>query len=539
MVIDTFHSNYRLHKCREKPSLVQRRLDRVISTLLTSELEQKLSGIAGNDYYLFIKQVNVSLAIDLSTNDDAAIAALWADAIHSEIMKKINFINSITPGFIEQENIILFPNTSTFYAFFIRDLIQGDVWNTWYYKEFEGLEKMGKGELIQLILKKNRDKALDILLIIEEMGFLKGFLKGIPEYIAAGIYLHSLEAVPFTQTHRESTTFTKALQEAEPYIMSLKDSAQAIITGSTTSYKYLITLYLLFRKTYPDFSHKVSLKDIIRKIVFKTKDNVKSIDDEVKQAEKGQEQAKPLSGHSEKEQEQAKSLSGHSENLVSRYGGLFFLIPSIVKIKLHTLAETASFPGYKSIAGSLVFLFFTGLAITQNRIPLPGQIDPAILLFAGLPPATDSSFHPPGTPVEDLNTYPETVEPEIIKTFTGELIKTVEVLKAQSAYYMDYVDMEMLQKDCHVPDYMAMVNTVTGLVYRIFAGHLRGFEKSSMDYLFSNFIKRSSLITIKKKSLSIQMGKKPLDMVLRIAGLTDSGYYIPWSGNREVTIVIR
>jgi hypothetical protein len=71
---------------------------------------------------------------------------------------------------------------------------------------------------------------------------------------------------------------------------------------------------------------------------------------------------------------------------------------------------------------------------------------------------------------------------------------------------------------------------------RRLARRLRGFEASSATYLRANFLESIATLSLTSDALRAQLTQPPLGMLLRLAGLGEYRYALPWWPEREIRV---
>jgi hypothetical protein len=71
---------------------------------------------------------------------------------------------------------------------------------------------------------------------------------------------------------------------------------------------------------------------------------------------------------------------------------------------------------------------------------------------------------------------------------------------------------------------------------RDFARRLMGFEGSSLEYLYRNFLAGRGVVRVEPERIAVQLPLSPLRIVLRMAGVDGQSYTIPWLDDRPVTL---
>ena len=87
----------------------------------------------------------------------------------------------------------------------------------------------------------------------------------------------------------------------------------------------------------------------------------------------------------------------------------------------------------------------------------------------------------------------------------------------------------------HVPAGLALAVASQNLL-RLFSSRLTGFARSSLDYLYSNFLDCSAAVQEAADQRSVCLGRPPLNLVLAMAGLNRCSYQLSWLGSQTCAI---
>jgi hypothetical protein len=109
-------------------SAIQDRLTRELATLLSRALTVADEGM------WFIRRIEVNLDLNVAWESER-LARLWALSI-------VRSLASILQADGNGSSALYFPSRSAYLAHFLLDLIQGTAWGSWYYAPFEGLRML-------------------------------------------------------------------------------------------------------------------------------------------------------------------------------------------------------------------------------------------------------------------------------------------------------------------------------------------------------------------------------------------------------------
>lgn len=79
---------------------------------------------------------------------------------------------------------------------------------------------------------------------------------------------------------------------------------------------------------------------------------------------------------------------------------------------------------------------------------------------------------------------------------------------------------------------------VARAVLRAFARRLIGFDQSSGQYLYDNFLAGTSTIFMQQDLLVVSLPCSPLHIILRMAGVNGQTYNVPWLDDMQVTLTL-
>jgi hypothetical protein len=73
-------------------------------------------------------------------------------------------------------------------------------------------------------------------------------------------------------------------------------------------------------------------------------------------------------------------------------------------------------------------------------------------------------------------------------------------------------------------------------VLNAFASRLMGFDWSSAEYLYCNFLAGMSAVQVTGEQIGVMLPRSPLHLVLRMAGVDGQTYTVPWLNDAQVTL---
>ncbi len=87
-------------------------------------------------------------------------------------------------------------------------------------------------------------------------------------------------------------------------------------------------------------------------------------------------------------------------------------------------------------------------------------------------------------------------------------------------------------------DFELTLSLIARTVIRSFARRLPGFDQSSPEYLYQNFLTGTSTVVAQVGLLEVQLARCPLHLVLRIAGMHAQHYTLPWRDDMQVIVTL-
>jgi hypothetical protein len=89
------------------------------------------------------------------------------------------------------------------------------------------------------------------------------------------------------------------------------------------------------------------------------------------------------------------------------------------------------------------------------------------------------------------------------------------------------------------PDFDLPLAVVACMLLRMWSFWLRGFSSSSIPFLLENFVRRQGQVHVMNDGLLIELEKRPLDIVLKMAGYLDDLERVPWLRGGRVKFQVR
>jgi hypothetical protein len=525
-------------------SVMQRRLDTIAQSLLAQVWSEWLSTAPtagdGQEAYYFIDQMTVQLNLDLAT-DNRTLAKTWARALHQDILRSLAQ---------RKQGIIIFPNRSEFLASFVIALMQGTVWEQWYYQEFEGLRSQSLGQIILTVLTQEGDIGRDTLMTLTQQGNLDILLSSLTdpevETLVARCLLPPSPRVALVQTYGVWVQALKRYLVNQPW-----GFAQSVARN-------LAYIYLSLLRQQPELGPDVNLARFLQELLtwhqaLVTADSLPSVL-ELLTAENlpavmsyssppiwlaplvgevgGQELANLLQDMT------PPASQGFVQRQLTAYGGVFLLIPTILELELTEFF--AACPYREPENGSKVswLLFAIALQCLGSENLETALADPALAMFAGLSQ---------GLSWENLTTYGNTLASEQHLAFRQAFQSHLERLYQDTyratllggiadipAAHRDQIRLATENNGLGSPWDDALI-AVSGIILHSFATRLGAFAGSSPSYLRRNILESQAVVERRTTELHVRFLSCPLQMVLRMVGLDSDSWQITWTPELTLT----
>jgi hypothetical protein len=103
------------------------------------------------------------------------------------------------------------------------------------------------------------------------------------------------------------------------------------------------------------------------------------------------------------------------------------------------------------------------------------------------------------------------------------------------AFFNSYAG-ELLPDFVPDPDLRKRLVTAAAVLVRTFARGLPALSGSSIEYLWRNVLSGDSRITVEPHAITVRLKPRPLQIVLRMAGLQESQFELPWLADTRITV---
>ena len=134
--IDRAVTEYIIPRDHPSPQKLTSSLSPVLSRFVPTALERSLAGWFSKegDGLWFIQKLECEADLD-ADHDPEILARRWSTQIARSLARTIEQGSS-------SHGVLFFPNPAAFLAQFLEDLVKGQAWNLWYYRQFQGLKML-------------------------------------------------------------------------------------------------------------------------------------------------------------------------------------------------------------------------------------------------------------------------------------------------------------------------------------------------------------------------------------------------------------
>ena len=562
------------------PERLRRRIDDVVRSRLAPLFARALAQTldTGDESVWLIRRLEVDLAVDMGALDDHALARAWTQQI------AVRLARVITSGG-DGEDILHFPNRAAYLAQFGRDLARGSAWSKWYYAEFDTLRLLPEGTAFVEALLRRPEVGLQALRALAQGSGLEHVL-GMLSARQAERLLDGL--TPSGDSHDSRTSAEQVLQAWD---------AARLMRPIDTPHNRLRLLACMLMNA-PGFSVDASLRDSlialteVAGVLERTAGSLRRLIDWVTMQE-GTPLASNLSSDTAEWLAQtaqgdanwllnaaqmiapaaAADVSGaapstaRASTLITHFGGLMHLLSIWVELDVPGAIDLACAGAAENERPRLAEALRLGLALRclepKNAIDLLSDEGALLALGIQAPFSAEELRRTLSAPlrlaemtrhvVEQLIQRGECDPGRAVTDVTPDAVITRD---ADTGYWLDAQPTKRNQvSDAEVKrNPVSARNRVSeslqnpgGLLplplcllahntLRWLARRMRGFENSSAAYVRANFLESIATLSLNSEALRAQLTQPPLGMLLRLAGLSEYRYALPWWPGREIHV---
>lgn len=512
--IERLANTYLAPRGHPAPERLRSELDELARHRVSDCCERALSELLdpGDKSVWVIDELNIDFLMDVSAAPPEELAAFWAAQIAQSLFKTF----SAGP---DGEHVIRFANRAEYLARFLRDLSDGRAWGQWYYKQFETLRSLPANAAMREALFREPDEAESTLVHLHRTGQL-------------------------TSVASSLTAFDQRLlvqlcspEETTPTSASFSAVLNAWRDPGLRRQPFDLELYAHMRTSHPQLPPAEVRSSIIHLSVIAKWIQLSQFNALISSLQAGgvpeamqllppQEQdsllflyslsaAEPAwrgtlnslgkTDSSGLTTEERLPLSNAGVNTFrSSLGGLFLLLPGLLENK--ELVRLFGAPEDK-MQRYLLLLACCGMHT--------GDVadDPALVLAAGLEAA-----------------------PEPAALRTAQLQPASDELE----FAIGEQDIEAFQthlSELHLEGGLcSQLAKAAAWLTKLLAQRLPGLGNSSAGFLWRNVLSGDAWFTVGPRKILVELSGRPLEIVMRMAGLHELILHLPWLPEEEVRI---
>ena len=516
--IGRLHNEYLAPRDHPAPECLRSELDEAARRYVPDSCGQALSLMLdpGDASVWVIDRISVDLLMDITILPAEQIAAIWARRMAESVVK------TMASG-EDGERVMRFPNRAAYLAHFLRDLAGGSAWNKWYYGQFDSLRSLPLPAAIREALFREPDLAEPALLQLMKINAVKrvlGCLSGRDHELL--LELCTLQqAVPSWDCFQSTLDVFKGhgwrrpLPALELYLQVRMEHPEHVAGEVRGAVGHVLT----FQKWAQHSRLSTILEQLERNqlaqimaglppeeqetgsfLYFHAAANPELLEkiDEIAQAETAHEGMVTASG----------SETGSTSHFESSFGGVFLLLVALAQSR-----ELMRVFGREADTHLRYLLLLT----CMGTHAADAWRDPAFWLAAGLTEAPDAVAFQQVQQREKLDPDEHDLLAGDMETFN---IAGRELFPGASLG-------DALGQD---------LATGAAALMRAFARNLPGLARSSPEYLWRNILSGQSRITVGPCRILVQLTPRPLQIIVRMAGLHQMNVELPGKPGTQVTI---
>lgn len=474
---------------------------------LSKTIDNQLNLPLENGIIVRIRKIPVKLSFsrDELTNGNAGF--LFAHNIISGMEKILN------KGTNE---IVVFPSAIDFIAAFVCDLIDGDVWSKWQYKEFVALSHVSASSGLFQILKTQKENINSLLKNVRESGKsaslslmlsqkqAKNLLEfwcdlsfmdlfKLPDLISKDIFFCSISNVEKLLQKKEFRNEFVELEMLYYFVNAIdeKDARENLI------FLIAVAHFCIIRKNRKIFESLV-LNDSREKLAL----NVEKIS----QVKNNELLLAFFLWSSQKEEN-----FNYTKNIISKIND--FPTESTITRGAELIEENVCLPAEMKIKS----IENAGLSLL-----IPIVINLGLSKLISLRMVKESLNLAISGEQENKNILLDLLMPDNKSIFQGELDKLdCTALSERHFFGLNQSQKSLLSR-------LVDQELLAELLIAHFSSRLSGMNQSSIQYIRSNFLVRSGVVKESEDSIRVILNPLPLDILLRMSGFGQWSAQLPW-----------
>lgn len=213
-------------------------------------------------------------------------------------------------------------------------------------------------------------------------------------------------------------------------------------------------------------------------------------------------------------QQTGDSTSEHGELIQTECAGLFLLTRVIRDLRLPGALQEAGFESIHPLLVGLSIFIGNPSAWTNDTL------DYGAAIWCGIEPESAKACL---AELESLNReqFLTTLREIVAGQHLVDESRVLEPIAHVAAHPSSAATIEMLGQLCQ-------------WLLATWARWLPGLGHSSSNYLLDNFIRRSGTITLGRRTITVELERRPLDEILKLSGYLDETPPVPWLKNRTI-----
>jgi hypothetical protein len=464
-----------------------------------------------------IDRVSVDVLMDLSAAAPEAVAAFWGAKIAESVAGTIARGEDGGP-------VMRFANRAEYLAYFVRDLAAGTAWGKWHYSQFESLRSLPTGSAIREAMLREPDQAEPALVHLVKTNRIG-------------------EVAPvLTQLDQERLVQLCSPEEVTPGRKSFEAVLRAW-AAAPSRLRRSLDLYLRARYEHPEFP-AAEVRAAVRHALAVARWHQNSRLEGIAAALAANRLSLVIDRLPPPEQETALYLGFLSSEDSAWPGRLVEIVRQQPAFADAKAKESPAPQDQESVlcftspwAG--VFLLLPTLIANRELIAAYGTAGDEclryLLLSACLPAnSADAQSDAALGLAAGLDAAPESWLLEQAKLRTslagdhGLLPGDLEHIQSAVATLWFASGLE--------PSLRGELELAAAVLLRGFARTLPGLGRSRIDYLWRNILSGEGTITAEPSRILVALAPRPLEIVLRMAGLHELRLAPPWKPETEVVV---
>ena len=545
LIIDRMQTEYVVSREHPAPERVRGRLDETLGGRLPETLAAMLEACLddSDESLWFIRELNLEVRLNAAW-EHAQLAAVWAAEIARELLAELDAGTG--------ENCIRFPHRAAYLARFAQELAEETAWSRWYYEPFDGLRVLPTATALRTALCD--DPALSLLAlrelspaalvrtlraltrsgaaqVLDSLAALEPVLDEFTCFQAVWAVWQAVEPLPLTAdlepvsalrlyvearrdgSARGGLTFRSAALALLRLARRLRDEPaverdaliEALVSGDRSA---------LYRAA------GVADAEILSPMLFCPAAWIQSVAQELR----AQTANEPETEQPRRPQAESADRPPERVRRLTPFGGVFLLLPLLANLPLPEIA--ADWPGSEETdAEAILRLVLLAHCFGRERARSL-FFDPLARELLGVAP----SLSP-----EAVQEWAADLSPGRWKTFRKEIERWQEENTHPEELDARRARIREDRKYLTLPASLALVPLANralsvaaqGLL-RDFAWRLPGFSRSSLPYLFANFLDFAGSLETEETRRVVRLGRPPLSIVLHMTGMMRNTYRLPW-----------